>query len=94
MIIEIIVMVSNNCDINYLHSLQEKLHFMKLCKAWRLQRLAKHINSKYEIKPCPNNVGVQQSLCSKLKEWTHDMLQKQTIRVTSYRVTVPKFAEN
>ena len=28
--IEIIVMVSNNCDVNYLHSLQEKLHFMYL----------------------------------------------------------------
>ena len=25
-------MVSNNRDVNYLHSLQEKLHFMTLCK--------------------------------------------------------------
>ena len=31
-IIEIIMMVSNNRDVNYLHSLQEKLHFMTLCK--------------------------------------------------------------
>ena len=31
-IIEIIVMVRNNRDVNYLHSLQEKLHFMTLCE--------------------------------------------------------------
>ena len=29
-IIEIIVMVKNNHDVNYLHSSQEKLHFMIL----------------------------------------------------------------
>ena len=54
----------------------------KLPRSWRLKHLAKHINSKYEIKPCPNNVGVQQSLCSKLKERTRHMLQKETIRAT------------
>ena len=32
MIIEMIVMMNNNRDVNYLHSLQEKLHFMTFCK--------------------------------------------------------------
>ena len=46
----------------------------------------------------PKQCGVQQSLCSKLKERTRHMLQKETMATDdfklSYRVMVPKFAEN
>ena len=58
-----------------------------------------NITTPIRNKAMPKQCGVQQSLCSKLKERTHHMLQKETIRATddfklSYRVMVPKFAEN
>ena len=57
-----------------------------VCKAlphsWKLKQLAKCINSKHEIKPCPNYIGVQQSLQCKLKARVLHLLENEKIRVT------------
>ena len=39
-----------------------------LPRSWKLKNLTEKMNSKWDIKPCPGNDGVQQSLESHLKE--------------------------
>ena len=40
----------------------------ELLRSWKLKDLTKKMNSKWDIKPCPGNDGVQQYVESRLKE--------------------------
>ena len=47
-----------------------------LPRSWKLKDLSKKLNSKWDIRPCPGNDGVQQSLESRLKERVRNLLQE------------------
>ena len=51
-----------------------------LPRSWKLKDLTKKINSKWDIKPCPGNDGVQQSLESRLKERVSHLLQEGKVK--------------
>ena len=48
----------------------------RLCK---LKQLSKHLNSQWDIKPCPDNNGIQQSLASRVTERVKYLLKKKSI---------------
>ena len=48
----------------------------RLCK---LKQLSRQLNSQWDIKPCPNNNGIQQSLASRLKERVKYLLKEKRI---------------
>ena len=41
-----------------------------LPRSWKLKELCNHLNSQWELKPCPGDSGVQQSLSARLTERT------------------------
>lgn len=49
-------------------------------RSWKLKDLTKKMNSKWDIKPCPGNDGVQQSLESRLKERVCHLLQEGKVK--------------
>lgn len=51
----------------------------QLPRSWKLKNLAKHLNSKWEIKPCGSGDGVQQSLKSRLAERVRILLRERKI---------------
>ena len=52
----------------------------ELPRSWKLKDLTKEMNSKWDIKPCPGNDGVQQSLESRLRERVNRMLQEGKVK--------------
>ena len=51
-----------------------------LPRSWKLKDLTKKMNSKWDIKPCPGNDGVQQFLESRLKERVSHLLQEGKVK--------------
>ena len=50
-----------------------------LPRLWKLKHLAKQLNSKWEITPCPGGNGVQQSFVSRLRERVKHLLSEHKI---------------
>ena len=51
----------------------------KLPRSCKLTELCHHLNSQWEIKPCPGNHGVQQSLSVRLQERTKHLIKSNKI---------------
>ena len=51
-------------------------HLPRSCK---LKKLAGHLNSQWDIKPCPGDNGIQQSLSLRLKEQIKYLLQQKEV---------------
>ena len=52
----------------------------QLPRSWKLKDLTKKLNSKWDIKPCPGNDGVQQSLESRLRERVSHLLLERKVK--------------
>ena len=50
-----------------------------LPRSWKLKNLAKQLNSKWQITPCPGGNGVQQSLESRLREHVNQLVQERKV---------------
>ena len=50
-----------------------------LPRSWKLKELCNHLNSQWELKPCPGDSGVQQSLSARLTERTKYLLENNMI---------------
>ena len=50
-----------------------------LPRSWKLKNLAKQLNSKWQIIPCPGGNGVQQSLESRLRERVNQLVQERKV---------------
>ena len=50
-----------------------------LPRSWKLKELCNHLNSRWELKPCPGDSGVQQSLSARLTECTKYLLENNII---------------
>ena len=52
----------------------------QLPRSWKLKDLTKKLNSKCDIKPCPGNDGVQQSIESRLRERVSHLLLERKVK--------------
>lgn len=48
----------------------------QLPRLYKLKQLSKHLNSQWDVKPCPDNNGIQQSLTSRLTERVKFLLKQ------------------